>query len=407
MLYRKVPKNGDELSILGFGCMRLPVKDGRIDEERATAQIRYAIDRGVNYIDTAWTYHGGESETFLGKALKDGYRERVKLATKLPSYLMRSREDMDRFLDSQLEKLQTDHVDYYLMHTLTGPLWNCVDALGARDFLDKAKSDGRIINAGFSFHGLPADFAPIVDSYGWEFCLIQYNYLDEQNQAGTKGLKYAASKGLGVFVMEPLRGGSLGLPEAPPPVAAIWGEAPVKRTPVEWALRWVWDHPEVVVVLSGMNEESHIDENLRIADEAFPNSLTPGERTLVKKAADKYREIMKVSCSGCGYCMPCPAGVDIPSCFEVYNKMHLFGNFEEGKNSYIVKMSGITRRGETSYASQCVECGKCLKKCPQGLDIPLLLKDVVAELEGPDLEERALEMVRRMNIGQDDPVAGQ
>ncbi len=398
MLYRKLPKNGDELSILGFGCMRLPVREGLIDEGRATCQIRYAIDRGVNYIDTAWTYHGGESETFLGRALKDGYRDRVKLATKLPSYLMRSRQDMDRFLDTQLKKLQTDHIDYYLMHTLTGPLWDCVDSLGARDFLDNARADGRILNAGFSFHGLPEDFNRIVDSYGWEFCLIQYNYLDEENQAGTKGMKYAASRGLGVFVMEPLRGGNLGLPEAPPPVAAIWDEAPSRRTPVEWALRWVWDHPEVIVVLSGMNEESHIEENLKIAGEALPGSLTREEKALVKRAAEKYSEIMKVNCSGCGYCMPCPAGVNIPGAFEVFNKMHLFGNVEEAKASYVVKMSGITRRGETNYASQCVECGKCVRKCPQGLDIPLLLKDVVVELEGPDMEDRAMAMARKMNI---------
>jgi hypothetical protein len=212
------------------------------------------------------------------------------------------------------------------------------------------------------------------------------------------GMKYAASKELGGVVMEPRRGGNLGLPEAPPPVAAIWEEAPVKRTPVEWALRWVWDHPEVVLLLSGMNEESHIEENLRIAGEALPNSLTADEKALVERAADKYREIMKVNCSGCGYCMPCPAGVNIPGAFEVFNKMHLFGNVEEAKASYVVKMSGITRKGETNYASQCVECGKCVSKCPQGLDIPLLLKDVVAELEGPDLEERALTMARKMNI---------
>ena len=398
MLYRKVPKTGDELSILGFGCMRLSTKEGHIDEERAAAQVRYAIDRGVNYIDTAWTYHEGESERFLGRALRDGYRERMKLATKLPSFLVRSREDMDRFLEAQLEKLQTDHIDYYLMHTLTGPLWGRLDALGARDFLDRAKANGKIVNAGFSFHGLGADFAPIVDAYPWECCLIQYNYLDEESQAGTRGLEYAASKGLGVFVMEPLRGGNLGLPVAPPTIAALWDEAPVRRTPAEWALRWVWDHPEVVVVLSGMNDEAHIDENLGTAGEALPNSLTPGERTLVRRAAARYRELMKVGCSGCGYCMPCPAGVNIPACFEVFNKVHLFGDLEGSKDSYVMRMSGVLQRSGSGFASQCVECGKCLEKCPQGLDIPLLLKDVAAELEGPDLEERVLEMARRRNI---------
>ncbi len=398
MLYRKMPKNGDELSILGFGCMRLPVKDGSIDEERATAQIRYAIDQGVNYIDTAWTYHAGESENFLGRALRAGYRERVKLATKLPSYLVRTREDMDMFLDTQLGKLQTDHLDYYLLHNLTGPLWDSIDVLGVRSFLDSAKKDGRIVNAGFSFHGLPSDFNRIVDAYDWDFCLIQYNYLDEENQAGTRGLEYAASKGMGVFVMEPLRGGNLGIPEAPPEVQKIWEEAKTRRTPAEWALRWVWNRPEVKVVLSGMNEEAHIKENLRIAEEARPGSLGAGELALVKRAADKYREIMKVNCTGCGYCTPCPAGVNIPAAFEVYNKMHLFGNFQEGKMNYVIKLSGIVRKGVTSYASQCVECGQCLEKCPQSLDIPTLLKDVVAELEGPDMEELAARARKSLNL---------
>jgi len=393
-----MPKNGDELSILGFGCMRLPVKDGSIDEERAMAQVRFAIDQGVNYIDTAWTYHAGESENFLGRALRDGYRERVKLATKLPSYLVKTREDMDMFLDTQLGKLQTDHLDYYLLHNLTGPLWDSIDVLGVRSFLDSAKTDGRIVNAGFSFHGLPSDFNRIVDAYDWDFCLIQYNYLDEENQAGTRGLEYAASKGMGVFVMEPLRGGNLGIPEAPPAIQEIWNEASLSRTPAEWALRWVWNRPEVKVVLSGMNEEAHIKENLGIAEEARPGSLSAGELALVKRAAGKYREIMKVNCTGCGYCTPCPAGVNIPAAFEVYNKMHLFGNFQEGKMNYVIKLSGIVRKGVTSYASQCVECGQCLEKCPQSLDIPTLLKDVVAELEGPDMEELAARARKSLNL---------
>lgn len=400
MLYRKMPGNGDELSILGFGCMRLPVKDGAIDEERAKAQVRHAIDQGVNYIDTAWTYHAGESENFVGRVLQDGYREKVRLATKLPTYLVNSPEDPDRFLNTQLEKLRTDHIDYYLLHTLTGGLWDRMEALGIRDFLDAAKADGRIINAGFSFHGMPEDFNRIVDACDWDFCQIQYNYLDEENQAGTKGLKYAASKGLGVMIMEPLRGGNLGLPDAPPDVAAIWNEAEVKRPPVEWALRWVWNHPEVIVVLSGMNEEAHVEQNLKIACEAEPKSLTDEELALVKRAGDKYRELMKVGCTGCGYCMPCPAGVDIPGSFEVYNKMHLFGNIPEGRMSYVIKMSGILRKGVANYASQCVECGQCLPKCPQNLRIPDLLKPVVTEMEGPDLEERMAKAVKIMNLKQ-------
>ena len=398
MLYRKMLKNGDELSILGFGCMRLPMKDGQIDEKRAKDQVRGAIDRGINYIDTAWPYHAGESENFVGRILKDGYREKVKLATKLPTYLVQTREDMDRFLDTQLEKLQTDHIDYYLLHTLDGNLWDRTEALGVREFLDAAKADGRIINAGFSFHGKDRDFLRIVDAYDWDFCQIQYNFLDEDYQAGTKGLESAAGKGRGVIVMEPLRGGNLGLPEAPPAIASIWDEAETKRPPVEWALRWVWNRPEVTVLLSGMNEEAHIDQNLAIADEALPGSLTDRELNLVKRAGDRYRELMKVGCTGCGYCMPCPAGVDIPGCFDVYNKMHLFGNVPEGRMSYVIKTSGILRKGVTSYASQCVECGQCLDKCPQNLQIPDLLKDVVTELEGPDLEERVAKAIKILNL---------
>jgi len=388
MLYRKMPKNGDKLSILGFGCMRLPVKEnGSIDEERATKQIRYAIDNGVNYVDTAWPYHGGQSEPLLGHALAGGYREKIKLATKLPSWLLNSREDMDHFLNAQLEKLHTDHIDYYLVHALLGDVWDKVEKLGIADFLDTAKADGRIINAGFSFHGSLKDFNRIVDAYDWDFCQIQYNFLDEKNQAGTEGLEYAASKGLGVIVMEPLRGGNLTSP-LPPAVKEIWDKAPTKRTPAEWALRWVWNHPEVTVVLSGMNKEEHIEENLKVADEAYPNSLTGSELQLVNKVEQKYRELMKVGCTGCRYCMPCSQGVDIPSCFEDYNNMHMTGDTAGFRFHYAVKLSGILSVGEPAFASKCVQCGECLEKCPQHIDIPTILEGVVEEMEGPDLEQR-------------------
>ena len=398
MLYRTMPSNGDRLSILGFGCMRLPMAEGRIDEARSTCQIRQAIDEGVNYIDTAWPYHAGESEPFLGRALSDGYREKVRLATKLPSFLVEIPADMDRFLDAQLYRLKTQHIDYYLLHSLTGPLWDHLERLGVLRFLDRAKKDGRIANAGFSFHGTPGDFERIVDAYPWQFCQIQYNFLDEEYQAGTRGLEYAASRGLGVIVMEPLRGGNLAVPEAPSSVAAVWNEAPVKRTPAEWALRWVWNHPEVTVVLSGMNDEAHIEENLSIAGEALPGSLTVEELALVKRAAHKYKELMKVGCTGCGYCMPCPAGVAIPSCFEVYNKMYLSGNIPEALALYAMRNSGILRKGVPSYASQCVECGQCLAKCPQNLPIPALLKQVAAELEVPGLEERVARARKMLNM---------
>ncbi|HTY53358.1 MAG TPA: aldo/keto reductase [Methanomicrobiales archaeon] len=388
MLYRKIPKTGDELSILGFGCMRLAVKaDGSIDEERATKQVRYAIDHGINYVDTAWPYHLGQSEPFLGRALADGYREKVRLATKLPSWLIESREDMDGYLHAQLEKLNTDHIDYYLVHALVGDLWDKVENLGVADFLDRARADGRIGNAGFSFHGAGDDFMRIVDAYPWDFCQIQYNFLDEQNQAGTRGLKYAASRGLGVIIMEPLRGGNL-TKTMPPAIQEIWDEAPTKRTPAEWALRWVWNHPEVTVVLSGMNDEMHIRENLRVAGEAYPNSLTKAELQLVQRVEKKYRELMKVACTGCRYCMPCPSGVNIPLCFEEYNNLHLVDNPEGEKFMYAARLGGAVALGEPEFASLCVQCGECVEKCPQHLDIPTILESVVEELEGPDLEKR-------------------
>jgi predicted aldo/keto reductase-like oxidoreductase len=359
------------------------MRDGKIDEERATRQIRYAIDHGVNYIDTAWPYHIGESEPFLGRALAGGYREKVKLATKLPSWTIKNTEDMDRILNAQLERLRTDNIDYYLVHGLVGALWDKMEKLGVRDFLDRAKADGRIINAGFSFHGSIDDFKRIVDAYPWTLCQIQYNFLDEKNQAGTEGLKYAASKGLGIIVMEPLRGGKLTNP-LPPEVQEIWNEAPVKRTPAEWALRWIWNRSEVTVVLSGMNEEPHIEENLKIAYEAYPNSLTGAELQLVKRVEQKYRELMKTGCTGCRYCLPCPSGVDIPGCFEIYDNFYLSDNEKEAKLMYAAKPGGIIRGDVTGYASQCVQCGQCVEKCPQHLDIPSLLEDVAEKFEGKD-----------------------
>jgi len=388
MLYRKMPKNGDELSILGFGCMRLAANtDGSIDEERAGNQLRYAIDNGVNYVDTAWPYHMGQSEPFVGRALAGGYREKVKLATKLPSWLIGKREDMDKYLNAQLEKLRTDRIDYYLVHALVGDLWDTVEKIGVKEFLDRAKADGRIRNAGFSFHGAGEDFNRIVDAYDWDFCQIQYNFLDERNQAGTKGLKYAAKNGLGVVIMEPLRGGNL-TRNVPLSVKEIWEEAPVKRTPAEWALRWVWNHPEVTVVLSGMNDEAHVAENLKVAGEALPGSLTKDELQIVRRAEKKYRELMKVGCTGCQYCMPCQNGVNIPLCFEEYNNLHTVPNPEEEKFMYAGRLGGAVGTGKPEFASLCVKCGECVDKCPQHIDIPAVLESVVAELEGPGFEER-------------------
>jgi len=368
--------------------MRLPMKDGKIDAERAIRQIRHAVDQGVNYADSAWPYHAGESETLLGKALKDGYREKVKVATKLPTWMIDRREDMDRFLAAQMKKLGVDHIDYYLVHSLSGPAWDRIKGLGVADFLDRAKADGRIGNAGFSYHGFGVDFQPVVDGYPWEFCQIQYNFLDQKNQAGTAGLKYAASRNLGVIVMEPLRGGNLGRAVQPPAIQAIWNEAKTRRTPAEWALRWVWNHPEVTVVLSGMNDEAQVEENLRIAGNARPGDLTADELSLMERVNRKYQELMKVPCTGCGYCLPCPSDVAIPFCFEEYNKLHMFGEIEPVKIHYAIRMSGILADGKARYASQCIECGECLEKCPQHIQIPEFLAKIAEEFEGPELERR-------------------
>ena len=383
MLYRNMKKNGDELSILGFGCMRLPQKkgspgDGKIDENRATKQIHMAIDEGINYIDTAFLYHMGGSEPFLGRALSDGYREKVKLATKLPHWMVKDKEDMDNILKSQLNRLKTDHIEYYLIHALDDNNWQKVEELGAGEFLDRAKIDGRIGNAGFSFHGDSKTFTKIVDAYDWDFCQIQYSFLDEKNQAGTKGLKYAASKGLGVIVMEPLRGGMLAR-KPPPEVEKIWSEAEDNRTPAEWAFRWIWNHPEVTVVLSGMNDEAHIRENIRTANEGRSNTLSENELSLIQHVEEKYLSLMKAGCTGCRYCLPCPNGVDIPTCFEAYNYSHMYGDANWAKLFYF----GRVAMGENpGRASQCEECGECEEVCPQKLPIQQLLKEVTAEMEG-------------------------
>jgi len=379
MLYRTMPKNGDRLSILGFGAMRLPSKKGKIDEVRATAQIRMAIVHGINYIDGAMAYHAGACEPFLGRALSGGYREKVKIATKLPHWDVSTRGDMDALLNVQLENLQTDHIDYYLIHQLSLIDWQRLIDIGIVDFLDRAKADGKIINAGFSFHSSLEDFISIVDAYGWDFCQIQYNYLDENHQAGTRGLHYAASRGLGVIVMEPLRGGNLA--KMPPAIKAFFDEAEHRRSAAEWGLRWVWNHPEVTCVLSGMNDEAHIEENLRIADEALPDSLTTTELEIFSCVEQEYRNQMKVGCTGCRYCMPCPAGVAIPECFDAYNS-ELWGNKIEGLFRYLFMVARPLRDMPDGFASRCTGCGECEEKCPQNIEIRKHLKDVAGKFEG-------------------------
>jgi hypothetical protein len=391
MLYRNVPKNGDRLSILGFGAMRLPADEasGKIQEQKAIALMRRAIDNGVNYFDTAWPYHGGQSEPVVGKMLKDGYRGKVKIATKLPSWAITSRGQMDEILNSQLEKLGVSTIDYYLLHALEGDSWDRLKELGVIEFLETAKKDGRIANIGFSFHGSKEDFIRIIDAYDWVFCQIQYNFLDTGNQAGTHGLEYAAQKEVAVMIMEPLRGGNISKPVPPPAIQALWDKADIRRTPAEWALRWVWNHPEATVVLSGMNTDEQLDENLKLADDATANALTASELDLVEKVADTYRELMPIGCTGCQYCMPCPAGVNIPSCFEVYNTAKMFEETRQRTQFvYAVRNGGV--RGNKSFASLCVECGECMEHCPQHIEIPERLKEVAAFCEADGMVDTVL-----------------
>ncbi len=306
MLYRKMKKAEPELSILGFGCMRLPTKDtGQIDEEQATGMIRYAIDHGVNYVDTAYPYHNGESEPVVGRALSGGYREKVHLATKLPSWLIRSREDMDKYLDEQLARLRTNHIDFYLIHGLNRPFWENLSVLGVTDFLTDAIADGRIRYAGFSFHDNVMLFKEIVDAYDWTFAQIQYNFMDEHYQAGTEGLEYAAEKGLGIVVMEPIRGGLLARELAG--ISEIWKKAKVQHPAAEWALRWVWNHPEVSVVLSGMSTPEQVRQNVAAAKSGFPYSLSRTELSLFGKVRKELEKRIPIPCTGCRVLRALPA----------------------------------------------------------------------------------------------------
>ncbi|HSR30648.1 MAG TPA: aldo/keto reductase [Anaerolineae bacterium] len=359
-------------SALGFGAMRLPVIDddpSKIDEPEATRMVRYAIDHGVNYVDTAYPYHRQNSETFLGRALQDGYRERIKLATKLPSWLIEKEEDFDRYLGEQLERLQTERIDFYLLHSLGEKHWPQVRDHGVLPWAEKALADGRIGHLGFSFHDKYELFQEIVDATDlWTFCQIQYNYMDIEEQAGTKGLKYAADKGLAVVIMEPIRGGMLA-GNVPPSIQALWDSAPVKRTPAEWALQWVWNQPEVSLLLSGMSTMEQVEENVASAGRSGAGTLTGEELALVDRVREAYRELCAIPCTACEYCLPCPSGVNIPGIFEIYNDLLMYGDEQRAKMFY----SWID---EKERADLCIECGECLEKCPQHIEIPDWLKKV-------------------------------
>lgn len=372
MLYRKFGRCDFEVSALGFGCMRLPILNGdsgQIDEAEAIKMIRFAIDNGVNYIDTAYPYHKKNSEILVGKALKDGYRERVHLATKLPAWLTNTYEDFDKYLNEQLEKLQTSYIDFYLLHSLGKDTWKKIKDLRVLDFLDAALKDGRIKYAGFSFHDDIDTFKEIVDSYDWTFCQIQYNYMDENYQAGTEGLKYAASKGLAVVIMEPLRGGRLA--QTPPDeIQNIFDSSSIKKTPAEWGLGWIWNQPEVSVILSGMSTMEQVVENIKTAGKVNPNSFTKEESAIIDSVKLKYNELTRIKCTGCEYCMPCPSGVEIPFNFSLYNDISMFKDTEKYLNKYNNDLP------EKARASSCVECGRCEGACPQHLPIRQYLKEV-------------------------------
>jgi uncharacterized protein len=378
MLYRKFGKTNEMVSTLGFGCMRLPLLGTgdltKIDEEKSMQLVRYAIENGVNYIDTAYPYHGtgmahgGASEPFVGKALQDGYREKIKLATKLPSWLIQTKVDMDKYLNEQLQRLNTGHIDFYLVHALDRTNWPKVKEAGVVEFLNQAMKDGRIRYAGFSFHDKLDLFKEIVDSYDWSFCQIQYNYLDETFQAGTEGLQYAAKKGLGITIMEPLRGGKLA--HVPENIQNVFDQAEIKRTPADWGLRWILNHPEVSVILSGMNEMEQVTENISIASEAAANALTEKELGLIEKARSIFAAKIKINCTACEYCMPCPNNVNIPGCFNAYNDYYMFGKTDL---YHWVKPE--------QRASNCIECGDCESHCPQGIAIQEELKNVAALFE--------------------------
>ena len=371
MQYRKFGNTGVKVSALGFGTMRLPLLDpedsSRIDEEQAIKMLRDAVDAGLNYIDTAYPYHMQQSEVLVGKALRDGYRDKVYLATKCPVWLLKEPEDFDRILDEQLAKLQTDHIDFYLLHALDEGRWNdVVLKLGLLQRAEKAKAEGKIRHIGFSFHaGLDA-FKKIIDGYdGWEFCQIQYNYINTDYQAGTEGLRYAAAKGLGVIIMEPLLGGRL----ANPP-QAVKDVLPAEKSAVEWALDFLWNQPEVSLMLSGMSTPEQLAQNLEYASRSGVGMLSESEEKMFETAKKAYDSLALVPCTACKYCMPCPFGLNIPDTFAAYNLL-----------AYEIEAAARKRySGLETKADACRACHHCEKECPQHIKISSLMPEIAKKL---------------------------
>jgi predicted aldo/keto reductase-like oxidoreductase len=377
LLYRNLGKTDEKVSILGFGCMRLPILDGnpeKINEPLATQMIHHAIDEGVNYMDTAYpyhgtnAYHGGMSEIFLGNVLNDGYRDDVKISTKLPSWMVQKKEDLNYFLDEQLKRLKTDRIDFYLLHGLHQDFWQTLTLVDVFDFLDSAIDDGKIGYAGFSFHDELEFFKIVVDSYDWSFAQVQLNYMDQDFQAGQAGVDYAAAKGLGTVIMEPLRGGCL-TNNVPSEVQKIWDSSEVKRSPAEWALRYLWNQEQIDVVLSGMTTMEQLNENLEIASHGLKNSLTESELDLYNQVKDIYTERIHVGCTGCNYCMPCEMGVDIPLNLNLLNDVYMYENMEKPTGNY----KFLTAKKMS--ADYCNECGECEKRCTQNIPIVQFMQE--------------------------------
>jgi predicted aldo/keto reductase-like oxidoreductase len=379
MQYRKFGNLGTDVSALGFGCMRLPTRDGipqseNIDESESIRMIRHAVDQGVNYIDTAYPYHNGRSEVVTGKALRDGYRSKVMLATKSPVWQIAKPADFDTYLGEQLVRLQTDHIDLYLFHALGTARWeNIVLRHNLLERAEAAVDDGRIGHIGFSFHDKADVFKRIIDGYGgWSMCQIQYNYMDTENQAGTEGLKYAAAKGLAIVVMEPLLGGRLAAP--PQAAAEVFRGSDRDWSPAEWALQWVWDQAEVSTTLSGMKAMREVEENLRAAGRSAVGSLGAEDLGLIERARKILRERAAIPCTQCGYCLPCPSGVNIPRNFELYNDCIIYDDPAIPRALYARFMP------EGERAAACTACRACEEKCPQGIAVSELMPEVHAVL---------------------------
>ena len=377
MQYR-TDRYGNPISILGFGCMRFPQTLGIPQTEEIEKEILTAYRAGVNYFDTAYIYPGSESA--LGEVLAgNGIREKVHIATKLPHYLVRKPEDMDRIFMEELKRLRTDYIDYYLLHMLSDiRSWNRLLEMGFAAWLDEKMRSGAIRQIGFSYHGNTDMFRQLVDAYDWDFCMIQYNYMDEHTQAGRTGLQYAHSKGLPVFIMEPLRGGRL-VSRLPEKAKKIFAEYPTKHTPAGWAFRWLWNQPEVTVVLSGMNTEEMVLENMQTASEVQIGEMGDREETMLRQVVDAINAGTKVGCTGCAYCMPCPRGVDIPGTFAAWNRYHAESKFS-GFREYLMCTA---LRKNSAAASNCIGCGKCEQHCPQGISIREMLKEAGKDLETP------------------------